>query len=159
MQMLKDLEVCILISVCVHCLLADQTVPYVSFQEQTLANHSYVNLSLVGHDDSGHSDNVQCHTDLMACCTGEQGFHRGDWYFPNRTRLQFRGKGDIYEARGAQTVNILSRHTSKEKGASGLYRCDIATDVLDDISIRESVYVGLYLSGGEFSNTNHLPIL
>ena len=39
------------------------TFPYVSFMGQTLANHSYVDLSLVGDDGSG-SDSVQCHTDL-----------------------------------------------------------------------------------------------
>ena len=62
-----------------------QTFPYVSFMDQTLANHSYVDLSLVGD----HTDNVQCHTDLSTCCTGVQGVHRGDWYFPNGNRLGF----------------------------------------------------------------------
>ena len=63
-----------------------QTFPYVSFLGQTLANHSYVNLSLVGDDLSGR-DSVQCHTDLGTCCTMPQGSHRGDWYFPNGSRL------------------------------------------------------------------------
>ena len=62
----------------VHC----QHVPYVSFMGQTLANHSYVDFSLVGSLSNG-SDSVQCHTDLTTCCTGGQGIHRGDWYFPN----------------------------------------------------------------------------
>ena len=44
------------------------TFPYVSFLGQTLANHSYVDLSLVGDDLSG-SDSVQCHTDLGTCCS------------------------------------------------------------------------------------------
>ena len=65
-----------------------QTFPYVSFNGQTLANHSYVDLSLVGNDGSG-SDSVQCHTDLSTCCSSNQGPHRGDWYFPNGTRLPF----------------------------------------------------------------------
>ena len=33
--------------------------PYVSFMGETLPNHAYVDLSLVGNDDSG-SDSVQC---------------------------------------------------------------------------------------------------
>ena len=65
-----------------------QTFPYVSLNGQTLANHSYVDLRLVGNDSSG-SDSVQCHTDLSTCCSGAQGPHRGDWYFPNGTRLPF----------------------------------------------------------------------
>ena len=65
-----------------------QTFPYVSFMSQTLANHSYVDLSLVGNDGIG-SDSVQCHTDLNTCCSINDGSHRGDWYFPNGTRLPF----------------------------------------------------------------------
>ena len=57
-----------------------QTVPYVSFMSQTLANHSYVDISLVGRPESG-GDSVQCHTDLTTCCSGTEGSHRGDWYF------------------------------------------------------------------------------
>ena len=46
-----------------------QTVPYVTFLGNPLANHSYVNLSQVGNDRTGNdSDTVQCHTDLMTCC-------------------------------------------------------------------------------------------
>ena len=56
-----------------------QTFPYVSFMGQTLANHSYVDLSLVGVPKNG-GDSVQCHTDLTTCCGGGQGIHRGDWY-------------------------------------------------------------------------------
>ncbi|CAI8046731.1 hypothetical protein GBAR_LOCUS25838, partial [Geodia barretti] len=42
----------------------------------------------VGNDGSG-SDSVQCHTDLSTCCSGTEGSHRGDWYFPDETRLPF----------------------------------------------------------------------
>ena len=66
----------------VHC---QHTFPYVSFMGQTLVNHSYVNLSLVGSDY--FSDSVMCHTDLAYCCSGGQGAHRGDWYFPNGTSI------------------------------------------------------------------------
>ena len=59
-----------------------QIFPYVSFSGQILANHSYVDLSLLGSDYSG-SDSVQCHTDLVTCCSHSQGSHRGDWYFPD----------------------------------------------------------------------------
>ena len=125
----------------VHC----QTFPYVSFMGQTLANHSYVDLSLVGSDYDGR-DSVVCHTDLVTCCSGSQGQHRGDWYFANGTRLTF--SDVIYEGRGAQTV-FLGRTTAT--GPTGIYRCDIPTDVVHDdtdILVRATVYVGLYVSGG-----------
>ena len=144
MQISKGLKVFIIISVCVYTLLA-QTYPYVSFKGQTLANHSYVELSHVGDDASGN-DSVQCITDLATCCSGAQGHHRGDWYFPNGTQLPLSGGGDIYEGRGAQSVNI-SRRNSNTGGLSGIYRCDIPTNYPDS-SVRDAVYAGLYLDGG-----------
>ena len=140
---------CILISTCIHCLLA-QAFPSVSFNGHTLANHSYVNLSLVGNDAIG-SDSVQCHTDLSKCCTRIDGAHRGDWYFPNGTRLPFpSGFHGIYERRLNQKVNVGYRR--QNTAISGIYRCDIPTNAVhddSDISVRNTVYVGLYLNGGE----------
>ena len=124
----------------VHC---QQTFPYVSFMGQTLVNHSYVDLSTFGYSSDG-SNSVQCHTDLSTCCSVSQGAHRGDWYFPNGTRLPF--SGDIYEARGAQIVSI---HHTTTTGQTGIYRCDIPTIAVHDhdISVRDTVYVGLYTTG------------
>ena len=51
------------------CLVNSLTFPYVSFRGQTLANHSYLDFSLVGYVKTG-SDSVQCHTDLTTCCSG-----------------------------------------------------------------------------------------
>ena len=128
-----------------------QTFPYVSFMGQTLANHSYVDLSQVG-DGSG-SDSVQCITDLGRCCTRSQGFHRGDWYFPDGTRLPLPlHSDDIYENRGAQRVDL--HHRNNALSPTGIYRCDIPTDAVNDDtdnSVRDTVYVGLYTaSGGMF---------
>ena len=127
-----------------------QTFPYVSFMGQTLADHSYVDISQVGLG----SDAVYCHTDLSTCCTVAQGPHRGDWYFPNGTRLAIPGSpsvGNIFEARTAQRVDIRRRNNAN--GPTGIYRCDIATRAVHhamDNSVRASVYVGLYTStGGE----------
>ena len=132
---------------------SQQTFPYVSFMGQTLANHSYVDLSLVGRPDispPGHS--VQCHTDLTTCCSRDEGIHRGDWYFPNGTRLPFPGDGDIYESREAQRVDLRRNHAASL--FAGIYRCDIPTTAVhddDDRSVRDTVYMGLYsASGGNF---------
>ena len=77
----------ILMLFCVAEVRNQQTYPYVSFIGQTLANHSHVDLSLVGIDGS-NSDSVLCHSDLRTCCTSTQGIHHGDWYIPNGDRLQ-----------------------------------------------------------------------
>ena len=127
---------------------SQQTFPSVSFLGQTLANHSYVDLSLVG---TSGSDSVQCVTDLDTCCSGQQGLHRGDWYSPGSTdRLPFSNEvGDIYESRGAQRVDIHRRNSATSP--VGIYRCDIPTyDVHNDdhTSVRATVYVGLYTDSG-----------
>ena len=129
---------------------SQQTFPYVSFNGQTLANHSYVDVSLVG---SSESSSVQCHTDLDRCCSSAQGRHRGDWYSPGYTdRLPFSPKyGDIYEVRAAQKVELRRRDSATSP--VGIYHCEIPTIVVhddDDISVRATVYVGLYTySGGK----------
>ena len=113
---------------------------------QTLANHSYVNLSLVG---TSGSDSVQCITDLRTCCSSTDGAHRGDWYSPNGTRLPFSGGDDIYEYRATRRVYLGRRNNPTSP--VGIYRCDIPTiDVHDasHISVRDTVYVGLYTGSG-----------
>ena len=129
-------------------------VPYVSFNGTTLANHSYVDLNLVKTDGKS---SVRCHTDLQTCCNKTQGADRGDWYFPNGTRLQFNGGGgDIYEYRYDRQVALRRMNNADTSGIydrSGIYRCTIETNAVrsdgSDIATRETVYAGLYASGGE----------
>ena len=125
---------------------SQQTFPYVSFAltGPALANHSYVNLSTVG-SASDNSDSVVCHTDLGTCCSGGQGPHRGDWYFPDGTVLPFIGNSvPIGLGRGPQRV-VIRRTTTT--GPTGIYRCDIPTNAVHsdiDQSVGETVYMGLY---------------
>ena len=124
-----------------------QTVPYVRFMGETLPNHSYVDLSLVGSYYSGNE--VVCYTDLSTCCFGGAGPHRGDWYFPNGDRLPFPGSHPLVERRLDQRVE-LSRRAVSDSIPSGIYHCDIETRAVhsDDNTARETVFVGLYDSGG-----------
>ena len=117
-----------------------QTAPYVYFMGENLANHAYVDLTQVG---DGPENTVRCDTDLSTCCTG---VHRGDWYFPDETTLQLiDGGGNIYQRLGHGRVVLRRRNNAM--GPSGIYRCNIATDAVhddNDLSVRETVYVGLY---------------
>ena len=133
-----------------------QTFPYVSFMWNTIPNHGYVNLSQVGSDSSSgsDSDSVQCITDLSTCCTITEGSHRGDWYFPDGTRLPFPspGSGDIYESREYKRVDL--RRINNANSPVGIYRCDIPTNAVHDdtdTSVRDTIYMGVYTSsGGKF---------
>ena len=131
----------------VHC---QQTFPYVSFMSQTLVNHSNVDLSTVGSAND-NSDSVVCHSDLGTCCSGSQGPNQGDWYFPDGDRLPFSGSSvPIGEGRAALIVTIRRTNAT---GPTGIYRCDIATNAVHDdtdISVRDTVYVGLYLANGMY---------
>ena len=127
-----------------------QSFPRLSFMSQTLANNSYVDISQVGRPDFGGGESVQCHTDLKTCCTSIDGAHRGDWYFPNGTKLPFFAVNvNTFEVRGTERVDIW--RNSGANSPTGIYRCDIPTTGVHndtDISVRDTVYVGLYTASG-----------
>ena len=131
----------------VHC---QQTFPHVTFMGNTVPSHGYVDLSQVG-DTSGSDSVLQCITDLSTCCSGQQGDHRGDWYFPNDTRLPLPVAHQtlpIDESRGDKRVEL---HRSTATSPVGIYRCGIPTvavHVVGNISVRDTVYVGLYTASG-----------
>ena len=124
--------------------------PYISFLGPTLSNHSYVDFNDVG-ENRFSSDTVQCHTDLSTCCHTEQLSPRGDWFFPNGTRLPLANEsGDIQESPRDQVVHIRRRNLAIIV-PSGIYRCFIGTNAVhdnNDPSVGEAVYVGLYHNGG-----------
>ena len=122
-------------------------VPYISFKGEILADHGYVDLNLVGEDF-----NLECHTDLGSCCTSVEGLHRGDWHFPNGNRpSSVNFLNDIYQSRSEQTIHLNCRNDTS--GPSGKYLCDVPTNAVhdNDTSVRESVYVGVYSTGGNAS--------
>ena len=130
---------------------SQQTFPYVSFSltGPALANHSYVDLSTVG-SASDNSDSVVCHTDLITCCSAGQGIHRGNWSFPDGTVLPFIGPG-VTIGQGSAAQRAVIRRTGGATGPTGIYHCRIATVAVhsdDDISVRDSAYVGLYPADG-----------
>ena len=132
-----------------------QTAPYVFFMG-SLPNHSYVDLSLVGGINSGNE--VVCRTDLSTCCHSGAGPDRGDWYFPNGDRLPFRGP--LFERRLNQRVELI-RGGRDGSIPSGIYRCDIETTAVHsddntDTTTRETVYVGLYDSGGDQAKLSYI---
>ena len=75
-----------------------------------------------------------------------QGIHRGDWHFPNESRLQSPLYGDsMYRTRGAQRVDL--HRSNNAMSSSGLYCCQVPTVAVynnTDLSVREKVFVGVY---------------
>ena len=122
-----------------------QTAPYISFMGNIIPNHGYVDLNTVGTYDSIV---VHCYTDLTSCCSHNQGPNRGDWYFPNGAILPVYDYKNVYE--GPRYKRVMLLYTGIN-GTSGIYRCDIETIAVSDDDRRETVYVGLYTSGGKES--------
>ena len=127
-----------------------QTFPYVSLSMGAgLPNHSYVDLGGVGTD---YKTSVWCRTDLVTCCTSGNVIHRGQWFFPDGVALQT--NGDIYMFQKPERVEL--RRNNSAISPTGIYRCEIPTNAVHndtDISVRATVYVGLFANGGKGSCT------
>ena len=124
-----------------------QEVPYISFVGTKLPNHSYIDLNQVGKSLNG-SDGVQCHTDLVTCCSRKEGPDRGDWYYPDGDRLKFsEGTLNEFQSRHAKRVDL--RRRGSHSLTQGVYRCDSETNAVNNKSGNETVYAGLYTTGGQ----------
>ena len=144
MRVIASLLLCLLSAVVeVH----SQTAPYLTVMGNNIPNNSYVDFNTVG--ETIDTNTVQCHTDLSTCCSMVQGSDRGDWYFPDGNRLPFSGFGNVYESRSDRLIGL--RYTGSGGTTSGIYRCDIETNAVNGNGGNETVYVGLYTSGGECS--------
>ena len=134
-----------------------QTAPYLTFNDSMIPNHAYVNLSLMmypGNDDANDtSSTVICHTDLTTCCRGG-GSNLANWSFPDGNVLPGAGSDNVNQVpitqRKRDQVVRLQRGPIGAIGdiQDGIYRCDIATMAVNDNTARETVYVGVYGSGG-----------
>ena len=150
MAVLNIIVVCVWLYLSVHCQAGEY--PQVTFMGNDLANHSYLDLSLVGTSDN---DSVQCHTNASKCCSAGNGLDRGDWTFPNGTRLLSKSyidgnsDGYIYQKRYHQTVGLYRKSWSE----SGIYRCNITRIINKTMGfdkIHRFIYIGLYQSGGGY---------
>ena len=143
-----------------------QAAPYLTFMGENLPDHSYVDFSALGEIDN-ENDHVVCHTDLTSCCGATGNDDRGYWFFPNGAELQGAAGGSgattnpIVLMRTALLVRLI-RGTGPGDVPSGLYRCIIETnadnspnsDPSPGNGIGETLYVGVYSTGGMYSIHN-----
>ena len=130
-----------------------QTAPYLTFMGEILPNNSYVDLSLVGQGGNATHDSgreIVCHTDLDTCCSGSDG--HGDWFFSHNKDVDVVGSNRNRDPIAMRRLYKRVRLERVKKGPipSGIYRCSIETVAVSGESGtgRESVYVGLYETGG-----------
>ena len=108
--------------------LSHSQYPFISYNGQILPNHAYLRLHT--------SINVKCHTDLASCCNRTYGIHYGNWYTPS---------GLIITNQDAVPGHMIIDLRVTTFSTSGIYYCTIPTQ---SNLAGDSVYVGLYNSGG-----------
>ena len=109
----------------------------------SLNGTTYQNNSIVTVEDIGESeDALHCITNLTSCCRSRNGA-KGNWYFPNGTKVSGSTVDwNIFRSRG-QRVVYLSRRGG---GVDGVYHCEIP----DTMNIMQNIYIGVYTgSSGE----------
>ena len=90
-----------------------------------------------------------CNTNRIAniSSSGGQGLHSGgDWYAPDGTRVGDRGSDDVpgfVRDRRPMMVQLV-RNIATGTPSEGIYYCVVE----DDTFTEQTVYVGLYNSGG-----------
>ena len=121
------------------------TPPDVSF---SLNGTTYNNNSLVTLEDISEGDAaLLCLTKATDCCrppyTGAMGGVRGNWFFPNGTRVPSETDNsttnewwDFYSTRGEMELSLHRRRG----GEDGVYRCEIP----DASNVTQSIYIGVY---------------
>ena len=107
-------------------------------------NNSNVTLENIGVGDDAA---LLCRTEQPVCCqphTGAMGGVRGNWYFPNGTRvLSSATNWDMYRTRDHMVV-LLHR---RRGGVDGIYHCEIP----DAMNVTRTIYIGVYTaSTGEW---------
>ena len=106
----------------------------------SLNGTTYQNNSLVTLTDIGEGNEaLHCMTNL----TGVNGSVRGDWYFPDGTRvLSTNDNSEIYGTRDQMAV----RMNRKRGGEEGIYHCEIPVSM----NVTRTIYIGVYnTSSGE----------
>ena len=83
-------------------------------------------------------DALLCMTNLTTCCSlADSENVRGNWFFPNGTRVPSPGnQWDFYRTRGQMMV-LLNR---RRGGVEGIYRCVIP----DSVNVAKTIYIGVY---------------
>ena len=129
------------------------TPPYILFRVSLslngdfIPNHGYVVISDIGSTDDTA---FICNTNRFGNRTtypGSTYFHSGgDWFAPDGTTVGNIGTDDVpgFERNRRPMKVILLRRTASDPPSEGIYYCVVE----DDTFINQTVYVGLYNSGG-----------
>ena len=108
-----------------------------SLNGRTYQNNSCVALEVIGEGDNA----LHCVTNQTACCrppyTGQNGSAKGNWFFPNGTRVPSSSEQlDFHRTRQKMVVRLNRRRG----GEDGIYHCEIP----DSRGVYQNIYIGVY---------------
>ena len=110
---------------------------YLSLNDDVIPNHGYVEIIDIGLSDSTA---LLCHTNRPAVNPNSGG----DWFAPDGNRVGNPGSTDVpgfEKTRGPMLVRLRRSSGTPEEG---IYQCDVN----DATETHQTVYVGLYNTGG-----------
>ena len=120
---------------------------YLTLNGDYIPNHGYVVISGIGSTDDTA---LICNTNRFGNRTTTSGstyFHSGgNWHAPNGNTVGNRGSDDVpgFVRNRRPMMVILLRRTASDPPSEGIYYCVVE----DDTFTYQTVYVGLYNSGG-----------
>ena len=93
-------------------------------------------------------DALLCMIEQPVCCqylyTGAIDDDRGNWYFPNGTRINSSGDSLDFNRTSGQVVVRLNRRQGR---VPGIYHCEIP----NEMNVTQNIYIGVYnASTGEW---------
>ena len=113
---------------------------YLSLNGDNIPNHGYVVISNIG---TTSDTALLCNTNYLPSGNG------GSWYVPDGSTVgSFAGVGttgaDFGRTRGPGLVRLIRNSAATGTPTEGIYSCTVQDDTLT----LQTVYVGLYNSGG-----------
>ena len=132
-----------------HC-----TGVYLSLNDTIIPNHGYVVISDIGSTDDTA---LICHTNRPVIVNRDNTKSGGEWVAPNAKEVNPGGTAvpGLRRTRGPMMVRLL-RNTTTGTPSEGIYHCLVEDDTLTE----QTVYVGLYNSGGgSYIRTNTFTLI
>ena len=117
---------------------------YLTLNGGYIPNHGYVMISDIGGTDDTA---LICHTNRINDIPSPNGPNSGgDWFAPDGTQVGNLHTDDVpgFDRNKGPMVVRLHRRTASDPPSEGIYYCVVE----DDTFIEQTVYVGLYNSGG-----------
>ena len=114
---------------------------YLSLNGDNIPNHGYVVISDIGTTDGTA---LLCNTNYLPDGGGNNG---GNWYVPGGSTvgsLAGVGTADFGRNSGSGLVRLIRNSAATGTPTEGIYSCTVQ----DDTATLQTVYVGLYNSGG-----------